>query len=317
MIKTDKQNGFTLIELLFVIVVIGIVGGFALEAVRQFYEGIYRTSEYDKRVAEADHILEQVAKYFENGISSSIINLDQDIAGVITQGCYGPPEAGDINDYTVAFVAVDADSLQGISGNRPGWSEEVRIMSNNEINASDANYTMADTIITALGSTLRNSAIYDSDSADVNACRRFNWDDTNLIPIAGYHNLDIAVNPLTSTTIRLNTDNNAIDGKRKYLLRTAYAFKVTDDGNFTLYSNFRPWLNERYTAATNKNLLGQNVAHFYMDYNAQDFQANPDLNDRGLVWRLKVCMKGVDSNLSMSEADANDICRERRVHVRY
>ena len=314
MIKATKKNGFTLIELLFVIVVMGIVGGFALEAVRQFYEGIYKMGEYDKRVADADHILEQVAKYFENGISSSIVNLDQENNAT---GCYGPPDAGDTHDYTIAFLAVDSDSLQGISGNRPGWSEEVRLMSNNEINASDANYTMANSIITAFGSTLRNSAIYDSDSADVNACRRFNWDDTNLAPIAGYHKLDNSANPLTSTTIRLNNDNNATDGKRKYLLRTAYAFKVENDGNFTMYSNFRPWLNERYTTALNKSLLGQNVAHFYMDYNAQDFQANPDLNDRGLVWRLKVCMKGVDSNLSMSETDANDICRERRVHVRY
>ncbi len=313
MTRINKRDGFTLIELIFVIVVMGIVGGFALETVRQFYEGIYKTGEYDKRVTEADHILEEVSKYFENGISSSIINLDQENNST---GCYGPPEAGDTHDYTVAFVAVDSDSLQGISGNRPGWSEEVRLMSNNEINASDANYTMADSIITALypASDLVHSALYDSDSADVNACRRFNWDDNNTYPIAGYHRI---INPITSTTLTLHAENNLADGKRKYLLRTAYALKVENDGNFTLYSNFRPWLNERYTAASKKNLLGQNVAHFYMDYDAEDFQANPDLNDRGLVWRLKVCMKGIDSNLSSTDSDANNICRERRVHVRY
>lgn len=312
MIHVDKRKGFTLIELLFVIVIVGIVGGFALEAVRQFYDGLYRTGEYNKRVTEADHILEQISKYFENGISSSIINLDQE--NNLT-GCYGPPEAGDVHDYTIAFLAVESDGLRGISGNRPGWSEEVTLMSGNEINASDANYTMAGSVITALypASNLLSSALYDSDSADVNACRRFNWDENNIHPIAGYHRISGST---TSTTLNLNTENNATDGKRKYLLRTAYALKVENDGNFSLYSNFRPWLNERYTTTTPK-LLGRNVAHFYADYDATDFMANPDLNDRGLVWRLKVCMKGVDSNLSMSEVDANDICRERRVHVRY
>ena len=154
----------------------------------------------------------------------------------------------------------------------------------------------------------------------MNACRRFNWDDTNLAPIAGYHKLDNSANPLTSTTIQLNNDNNATDGKRKYLLRTAYAFKVesnsTNDGDFNMYSNFRPWLYERYTTVTPK-LLGQNVAHFYMHYDATDFMANANLNDRGLVWTLKVCMKGIDSNLSSTDSDANNICRERKVHVRY
>lgn len=304
------RRGFTFIELLFVIVVMGIVGGIALEAVRQYYEGIYRMQEYSKKVVEADHILEQLSKYFENAISSSIVNLDIDTA---TQACYGTPNSGDNSDYTVAFIGVDSDSMRGVSGNRPGWSEETLLGANNTITASDANYTMADDIITALGSTLANSALYDSDGVDVNACRRFNWDGGGL---AGYHKLDNAANPLTSTSIQLNNDNNATDGKRKYLLRTGYAFRVDNNGNFSMYSNFRPWAGTYYAAAT-PNILGRNVAHFYADYNVTDFAANQDLNDRGLVWRLKVCMRGLDANLTTSDTESQAICRERRVHVRY
>ncbi len=315
-----KRKAFTMIELLFVIVILGIVGGVALEAVRQYYDGIYKTLATTKRVVEADHILDQLTKYFENAISSSIVNLDRGT----TQDCYGPPVNGDNNDYTVAFIGVDADSLQGI-GSRPGWSEEGQlIVGTNDISMIDANLTMANNIVTALypTSNLANSALYDTDSADVNACTRFNLNNDVIGVIAGFHKLDGNANPITSTLLRLNNDNNASHGHRKYLLRTGYAFRVLDDGNFVMYSNFRPWLGERYqgagVAATVKSsLLGQNVAHFYADYDATDFMNNDGVGDRGLIWRLKVCMRGFGNDLADTDENAAQMCRERRVHVRY
>lgn len=311
------RKGFTLIELLFVIVILGIVGGIALETIRQYYEGIFRTQEYSKRVSDADHILDQLEKYFEYAISSSIVNLDKNVEpGVAGVTCDGPPTAGDTDDATVAFISVDSDSMR-VNG-RPGWSEETRLLAGNELNASDANYTMANNIITALDTSavvpafsLIDSAIFDADSVDVNACRRFNWDNGGL---DGYHLIQ-SVN--SSTSLTLNAANPAINGKQKYLLRTGHAFRVLNNGNFLLYSNFRPWHGENYTAATRINLLGQNVAHFYADYNATDFMNNTGLNNRGLVWRLKVCMRGLDANLSTSDTESQAICRERRVHVRY
>lgn len=313
MVKLKSRAAFTMIELLFVIVVLGVVGGIVLETIRQYYENIYRTQEYTKRVSDADHILDQLTKYFENAISGSIVNLDQDQGPL---GCFGPPSGIDLHDYTIAFVAADMDSLRGTGGVLPGWSEDMLLAANNELTALDANYTMADGIITALGSTLRNSALYDARSADVNACNRFNWDNNGSI--RGYHRLSDAVNPINATMVRLNLENNATDGKRKYLLRTGYAFRVENNGDFTMYSNFRPWMNERYSDANiSTNVLGQNVAHFYADYNASDFQANANVSDRGLVWHLKVCMRGLDANLTTSDREAQTICRERRVHVRY
>ena len=312
------RRGFTLIELLFVIVILGIVGGITLEAIRQYYEGIYRTQEYNKRVSDADEILDQLTKYFEYAISGSIVNLDKNIEpGVAAVTCDGPPKSGDTNDSTVGFIGVDNDSMR-VSG-RPGWSEETRLLAGNELNASDANYTVANNIITALDTSgvlpafsLTNSAIYDADSVDVNACRRFSWD--NIGSDDGYHHI-FANN--SSTSLTLNAANPAINGKQKYLLRTGYAFRVLNNGNFMLYSNFRPWLGENYTAATRINVLGQNVAHFYADYNATDFMNNSGLNSRGMVWKLKVCMRGLDANLSTSVTESQAVCRERRVHVRY
>jgi len=309
-----KRSAFTMIELLFVIVILGIVGGFALEAVRQYYEGIYRTQQYTQRAAEADQILEQISKYFENGISSSIVNLDR--AAVGENVCYGPPVSGDNNDYTVAFIGVDEDSIRAIGG-RPGWSEETVLGANNTLTALDANYTAADAVIQALslnnGSDLAHSAIYDAGSVDLDACNRFGLNG-GVIGSGGYHR----ITGFTATTVNLNSENNATDGHRKYLLRTGYAFRV-NNGDFTMYSNFRPWLNERYNTAANRkeNLLGQNVAHFYADYNATDFQNDSNVSDRGLVWRLKVCIRGLDGSLNDTDESASQICRERRVHVRY
>jgi prepilin-type N-terminal cleavage/methylation domain-containing protein len=313
--ENKGRNAFTMIELLFVIVIMGIVGGFALEAVRQYYEGIYRTQEYAKRVSQADHILEQLSKYFENGISSSIVNLDRDSA----TGCYGPPVDGNTSyDYTVAFIGVDVDSLHG-TGGRPGWSEEVRLIpGTNQISALDANYTMAGAIINTLypasPANLSGSAVYDYDSIDVDSCTRFGLNG-GTSGSAGYHRIAGS----TATTLTLNAENNASDGHRKYLLRTGYAFRVDTNGNFRMYTNFRPWAGERYNTAGNRkeNLLGENVAHFYADYDASDFMNNPGVSDRGLVWRLKVCMRGLDANLSTSDTESQGICRERRVHVRY
>jgi len=320
------RRAFTFIELLFVIVIMGIVGGIALEAIRQYYEGIYRTQEYSKRVAEADHILEQLSKYFETAIMNSIVNLDKDsVPGAAAVTCNNAPEEGDTADYTVAFVAVDEDSLRGISGNRPGWSEDVTV-AGLVLTATDSNYTMADTVIGDLfpGSGLTQSAIYDSNFSstdgsskeredNLNTCSRYNWDGAG--GLAGFH----TINNFTSTALTLDADleHNATDPRRKYLIRTGYAFRVLDDGNFTMYSNFRPWRNESYTAGS-RNVLGRNVASFYVDYNGTDFQEDDNLSkSRGLVWRLKVCMRGLDANMSVSNTKTNEICRERRVHVRY
>lgn len=308
--RVQKQRkAFTMIELLFVIVIMGIVGGLALEAVRQYYNGIYRTQELLKRTETADNVLEQLSHYLEYAIDGSIVNLDKQGGAQI---CYGVPIPNDPEDYTVAFVGVDNDSLR-TTGGRPGWSSEVRLIAgNNNIVALDANYSAADTIITGLGSSLAQSALYDADSADVNACVRFNLNDDN--GVAGYHNINSKINDFT---LALATDNNATDGKRKYLLRTAYAFRVERDsnGSFFMYTGFRPWEGERYTeGAAKKNLLAQKVNHFYVDY---DQSTNISTSLGGKIWRLKVCMQGLDENLSDTDNDLLQICRERNVHVRY
>lgn len=305
------RSAFTMIELLFVIVILGLIGGIALETIQQYYENIYRTQEYTKRVSQADAILDQLSKYFENAISSSIVNLDKNN----TTGCEGPPES-DTGDFTIAFVAPDYDSLRIVGA--PGWNEDSVIGASNVLTASDVNFTNAGNTIHALdpnsSANLTNSAVYDTDSADVNACVRFGMNG-GAGGNAGYHRITGS----TATTLTLNTENNTTNGKRKYLLRTGYAFRVQDNGNFMMYTNFRPWAGERYNTAAGRreNILAQNVAHFYVDYNATDFMANANVNDRGLVWRLKVCMRGVDSNLSDTNAEGQTICRERRVYVRY
>ncbi|MDD4885023.1 type II secretion system protein [Sulfuricurvum sp.] len=309
------RNAFTLIELLFVIVIMGIVGGLAIESMRQYYDGIYRTGEYTKRVAEADHILEQIAGYFENAISSSIIRLDEDNA-VFGSQCVGVPKTGDDNkDYTIAFVAVDSDGLRGYWDNnstrwRPGWSSNGTSLGHMFI-SSDSNYTAMDNMAQLDQNDATRAAIFRSDGVGegVDECHRYGWAPTlntndvygRILSVVSDHN--ITLDQVISTSGETN---------RGYLMRTAYAFRARD-GVFNMYSGFEPWNGERYSSVSGR-LLGDKVTHFAILYDNSNMAINSNI---GNVYTLKICMQGVDENLSDSNVSINQICRERIVHVRY
>jgi prepilin-type N-terminal cleavage/methylation domain-containing protein len=303
----NNRKAFTMIELLFVIVILGIVGGLALEALRQYYNGIYRTGEYSKRVAQADHILEQISKYFENGISASIIRLDQNDAPFGTQ-CNGIPIANDDNnDYTIAFVAVDNDGLRGFWDGtrwRSGWTSDVLNVGNTLISA-DANYTSINP-----GNSLVGAAIFRSEGLGEgdNECERFGW-----LGAASTNDVYRIINTVDSDT-QLTLDNMlSVSGQasRAYVLRTAYAFRARN-GAFNMYTGFEPWNNELYNSTPR--LLADKVTHFTILYD----NANTSMNSNvGNIYTLKICLQGLDENLSDSNLSANQICRERMVHVRY
>lgn len=305
----NNHKAFTLIELLFVIVILGIVGGLALEAVRQYYNGIYRTGEYSKRAAQADQILEQISKYFENGISASIIRLDvnNSIFGTV---CNGIPQAGDnSSDYTIAFVGVDNDGLRGFWDGtrwRPGWTSDVVSVGNTVVSA-DSNYTAIDTVTNPLA----GSAIFRSDGVGegIDECHRFGWEaagNTNDV----YRTI-IARN--SDTDITLN-DILSINGQasRAYVLRTAYAFRAKN-GQFNMYTGFQPWSGDQYNGTTAR-LLADKVTHFTILYDNTNTIVNSNI---GNIYTLKICMQGLDENLSDSNLSKNQICRERMVHVHY
>lgn len=315
---TRNKNGFTLLELLFVIVIMGIIGGLTFETIRQYFEGIYRTQVYTQRVSEADHILEQLSKYFENAIELSIVNLDKDAAdGALIGNCEGDPSEEAENtahDYTIGMIGVDIDSLRTVG--RPGWSEYA-VWTTTGANTgtlayNDSNLTLANNIITALypASSLADSVVYDvrSSSGAIGSCSNFNWDSSG--GLEAYFTVDgVAGNTLSVTNH--NVGAVSVTSDKKYLLRTGYAFRVLDTGEFVMFSNFRPWKGELYSNGK-QSTLGEKVASFYADFNNTN-----SFNDRGSVWQLKICMQGLDANLSDNNEAQSAICRERRVHVRF
>lgn len=310
------RNAFTLVELIFVIVVMGIVGGFALESIRQYYEGIYRTDEYTKRVAEADHILEQISGYFENAISTSIIRLDENDA-VFGSRCDGIPTTGDDNnDYTIAFVAVDSDGLHGYWDGtrwRPGWSSE-GTSSSFIFSSPDSNYTALNNSALLADSNTTRAAIFRSEGVGegVDECHRYGWAPTGNSNDV-YARI-MAVNTASSDHSLTLEKILSISGdvNRGYLMRTAYAFRARN-GVFNMYSGFEPWNGEKYNSVTGR-LLGDKVTHFTILYDNSNMAMNSNI---GNVYTLKICMQGVDENLSDSNVSANQICRERMIHVRY
>ncbi|MFY9142435.1 type II secretion system protein [Sulfuricurvum sp.] len=308
----NNRSAFTLIELLFVIVIMGIVGGLALEAIRQYYDGIYRTGEYTKRAAQADHILEQISKYFENGISSSIIRLDANNTAFGTQ-CVGIPTDGDTStDYTIAFVAVDDDGLKGYWNGtrwRPGWSSDV-LSIGTAIIAPDANYTALHNSNSLLNVN-NPTAVFRSDGLGegVDECHRFGWANAANT----YDVYRVITGPIADTNLTLNGMLSIMgQSSRAYILRNAFAFRAKN-GEFNMYSNFQPWNNERYNSA-NARLIANKVTHFAILYDNANTMINSNI---GNIYTLKICMQGLDENLSDTNSSLMQICRERMVHVRY
>lgn len=307
MYRTNR-NGFTLIELLFVIVIFGIIGSMTLEIVRQYYENIYKTGEYTKRVALANQTLEQIAKYFENGIVASTVKLDKNIAPNSGYTCDGAPDNDDINEYTYAFIAVDFDGLQGYwngTSYRPTWALNATPIAGSNITAQDANYTQS---IGSLTDANDGAAIYDIPSNSNNdVCNNFRW---NIGATSAFYNNITAVN---DTNLTLSTPVNT--DKNKYLLRTGYAFRAYN-GEFKIYKNFQPWKGEKYTDGSSY-LLASKIAHFSIYYDNTNTVENTPY---GNVLKLKLCVFGLDENLSDANTTAKNeyqICRERSVHVRY
>jgi len=303
---SNNRKAFTMVELLFVIVIIGIVGGLALEVLRQYYDGIYRMGEYSKRVARADHILEQVSKYFENGISASIIRLDQNNAPFGTV-CNGVPVNNDANDYTIAFVAVDNDGLRGFWNGAlgrwvPGWTSDV-LSGGNTLLSTDSNYTAVNVV--AGDAIFRTEGLGEG----VDECHRFGW-----VGAANTNEVYSVINAVTSDTQLALNNMLSVSGQasRAYLLRTAYAFRARN-GAFNMYTGFEPWNNEQYNGATPR-LLADGVTHFTILYDNQNTMMNSNV---GNIYTLKICLQGLDENLIDSPLPENQICRERMVHVRY
>ena len=311
MMKQSHRHAFTMIELLFVIIILGIVGGLALEAVRQYYDGIYRTGEYSKRAAEADQMLEKIAKYFEYAISDSIVVMDQDSG----TGCVGvPPQTDDGHDYTIAFMTVDYDGLTSnwhTDGNNsfwgPGWGN-IGQSTGMQYTSSESNFTALNTI-SALGNSA--AAIYRSENTGVGTeCSRYNWSGGIAENYTVYRPIQ-TVDSATGLTLNGPVSvSGSVD--KGYLLRSAYAFRASN-GKFNMYTNFQPWQGEDKDDG-NVSLIGDNVAHFMISNDDRNTTINSSI---GRMFTLKLCMKGLEENLSTSEDRDIQICRERMIRVRY
>lgn len=330
-----KRKAFSLIELLFVIVILGIVGSVALAAIKEYFEASIVMTEVDKRVAEADRVLEQITPYFENGIAESITRLDLGTGNT----CYGPPDGEDINNRAIAFVSVDTDSRHGswdaaIGRFVPGWSEDVNV-SGNTIRSIGGNYNYANTIIGSLspGNTIVGSAIYNRDQINLDStkCQSYMWDTTNAWNVNGYGDayLDITANP-TANTLSVAWPTNITQpvgsSSGRYLLSTAYAFEVDNsdlngdgisDGVFRMYNNFRPWLGEKFPVG-NSNIITTKATNFSVFYDRSATAALDGMGSKtGMFYILKLCMRSPNDTTLDDKNETTQICRQRSVHVRY
>lgn len=318
------RRAFTMIELIMVIVILGIVGMITVEVLAQAYKGAFYQQKYAEREVELERVLTIIEKRLKDALVDSIV-LQQDDGAAITY-C-NPISTQDSNtDYSAAFIVTDRDSLNGLwNGTRfqNGWSEQgaVSVVGvNTVLNSPDANFTIANTIISAVytGKTILDAAIYRYPMIS-NVCTDFGW--TGGTSAA----LDVVTqfNPLTSTQVQLSGLAGLNTQQNYRLASSAIAFKRlsgpagnTGDGNLTMYSNFRPWEGQNYLAGT-ASVVSEHVSHFAIRMDsgtAHSIVGNPSLN--GAFYRINVCMKVVSDTNDTNNNSVDQICKEKSVYVR-
>lgn len=312
------KRAFTMIELIMVIIVLGIVGMIVTDVLAQAYKGAFYQQKYAEREVELERVLSIIENRLKDALVDSIVLLDGPVP------CEAVGLQNPLNDYTAAFIAVDRDSMNGLwDGNRSknGWSEEGNVSvvgGNTVLDSPDADFNVANTIIGDLypGRTILDAVVYRYPLI-TNRCNNFGW--TGL-PVA----LDTVIDLNSSTRLRINGAPGLNPQQSYRLASSAIAFRRdpgpagnTDDGNLTMFTNFRPWQGDTYNNNGTPSLVAEHVSHFAirMDSGASHSMVG-NSSVRGAFYRINVCMKVVSDINDTANAVENQICKEKSVYVR-
>lgn len=310
------RRAFTMIELIMVIVILGIVGMIVTEVLAQAYKGAFYQQKYAEREVELERVLSIIEKRLKDALVDSIVLLDG------APACQAIANQDIANDYTVAFIAVDRDSMNGLwDGNRSknGWSEQgsVGLVTGvTVLDSLDANFNVSQNIIPEVypGKTIADAAVYRYPLIS-NVCTDFGWTGatSNALSTVAY-----------SSPTRLQISGApGLNSQQTYrFAASAYAFKripgatVSGDGTLMMYSNFQPWLTETYSNG-DPSVVAENVSHFAIRLDsgsAHSISGNPSLT--GAFYRINVCMKVVSDTDDTINTAQDQICKEKSVYVR-
>lgn len=268
-----------MLELIFVIVILGIVSSIGAELIANVYESYIVQRAQHRASLKTELAATQIANRLASAIPGTVVRkLD---INTTAEDINTAPDPTKIDDYDVLqWVGTDTDSFKTITSDtdrKPGWSGFCDVdsadssLTGTTISTPGSNLGLASTIITELGGTVGNSAIYYE--ANKTLQRR---------DIASF-----------SSNTKIDLDNTLDNISEHYKLAwTSYALVVDDAGTLSLHYNFEP--TRAIDVAGSSSILLRNVSTF-------KFRGD------GRTIRFKICVDediGEDFNITICKEKA-------------
>jgi hypothetical protein len=242
-----------------VIVVLGIIASIGADILSSVYNSYISSRKIDRQYTKINVAMEQITKRLQNAVFESIIARKSEtnstfkpVATILTK------EKNQIYEW----IAKDIESFNGEANAtvfKLGWSGFVDLYSPEtnatQIKTPGSNLSYVNKVIKALSygtADINDSAIifkgaygYTEDGYGWNYS---DFNHTKIFPVK-YKSEDVLEFNSTSnfSNVRIN---------EKYILTwTAYGLVLSDDGNLTLYYNYRPWKGEKYSDGNSSLIL--------------------------------------------------------------
>ena len=261
-----------MLELVMVIVILGIVASIGADIIAKLYEDYIRTRAINRLQTQTEIVLEEIARRLQFRIKDSTISRDK-----TTYSDYVSLADSNGSYEILEWIGKDNEGFRGEyngSVNRPGWSGFIDLdspetnKSARTIKTPGSDLNITNDIIKALSygevdmldDTKEKPAIILKGLTDYNLSL-YGWDGVD-----GNYTIKVKFNLAKPDVLELNDTQIPDDLFEQYDFSwSAYAIvpegNNSNDFNLTLYYNYRPWEDEKYTDG-NKTLLMENVSTF-------------------------------------------------------
>jgi len=297
------KKAFTLIEMIMVIVILGIIGVITTDIIGAIYRSYNNQLVVNDLTLKTSNALNIISKRLDRSIKESIA-YDDDYKAIQQKS-----RSVDRNDTgALLWIGQDVESFK-LSGDlsQNGYSGFIAVPSSNgiEMNATNSNAGTIQSVelnITGTPSWEANitTALYfPYASEDENVSGMFYEYEANKKPSALFPVSTMQQNEDNNSNMDINLSRPPETIVERFALTySAYALKQ-ENGNLTLYYNFRPWQDEDYNDGNETTLLN-NVHSF--EYWSEG---------QGSVIRLRVC---VQNNRYIGAGDESiTFCKESAI----
>jgi prepilin-type N-terminal cleavage/methylation domain-containing protein len=276
------KNGLTLIELIFVIVILGILFGFASNFFLSLYLFYDETKNFTKRDSELTNTLLITSKHLRNRLeNSAIARSKSDISKFVSLDSLANNYTNsNSKSYNLEWIGVDNDSFNGMYDESrdailPAWSgfidleskennkTQIKSPMTNNILLQQLIYSLSFGKVDIFDKTQSVAIFFKGASTSINYS--FAWDnnDSQVFKIYAKNSNSEKEIFYSSKTESFITDNSSefLIYEQYQLSWSAYLLSL-ENKNLYLYWNYRPWNGENFLQHGTKSLLLQNISSF-------------------------------------------------------